>query len=62
LPGLFRGISVELKKLAYFKEVKIAFGTVHWPHLQDFAPETLYLESRELNSMHEPSSTHSVQQ
>jgi len=60
-PYLDKGIFVELKDLAYFKEVKIAFGTVHWPHRQDFAPETLYLESRELKARHEASSPHSLE-
>jgi hypothetical protein len=35
----------ELKNPDYFKQVKIAFGTVQWPHEQDIRPETLYLES-----------------
>ena len=35
----------ELKDLNYFKQVRIAFGTVQWPHEQDISPETLYLES-----------------
>jgi hypothetical protein len=43
-PYLERGIFTELKSLDYFKHVRIAFGTVQWPHEQDFAPETLYLE------------------
>ena len=34
----------ELKDLNYFKQVDIAFGTVHWPHEQDISPETLYIE------------------
>lgn len=34
----------ELKDLDYFKQVRIAFGTVQWPHDQDISPETLYLE------------------
>jgi len=34
----------ELKDLNYFKQVRIAFGTVQWPHDQDISPETLYLE------------------
>lgn len=34
----------ELKDLNYFKRVRIAFGTVQWPHEQDISPETLYLE------------------
>jgi Protein of unknown function (DUF2442) len=40
----------ELKDLAYFKQVGIAFGTVQWPHEQDISPETLYLESVEITA------------
>ena len=35
----------ELKDFSYFKQVRIAFGTVQWPHEQDISPDTLYLES-----------------
>jgi hypothetical protein len=35
----------ELKELHYFKQVRVAFGTVLWPHEQDISPETLYIES-----------------
>lgn len=45
-PYLDKGIFVELKNLAYFRQVRIAFGTVQWPHQQDIAPETLYHDSR----------------
>jgi hypothetical protein len=34
----------ELKDPDYFKQVRLAFGTVQWPHEQDISPETLYLE------------------
>lgn len=34
----------ELKDLDYFKQLSVAFGTVNWPHDQDIAPETLFLE------------------
>lgn len=47
-PYLDKGIFTELNDLDYFRQAKIAFGTVQWPHEQDFAPETLYLESKEL--------------
>lgn len=39
------GVFTELKDLRYFQQVRIAFGTVQWPHEQDISPETLYLES-----------------
>ncbi len=44
-PYLDFGIFTELKDLDYFNQVKIAFGTVQWPHDQDISPDTLYLES-----------------
>jgi hypothetical protein len=44
-PYLDIGVFTELKNLQYFKQVRIAFGTVQWPHEQDIAPETLYLDS-----------------
>ncbi len=49
-PYLDKGIFVELKDINYFRQVRVAFNTVQWPHEQDFAPETLYLESKELVS------------
>ncbi len=47
-PYLDKGIFVELKDINYFRQVRVAFNTVQWPHEQDFAPETLYLESKVL--------------
>ncbi len=43
-PYLDRGVFKELKSLDYFQQVGIAFGTVQWPHEQDIAPETLYID------------------
>jgi hypothetical protein len=43
-PYLDRGIFKELNDLDYFKQARVAFGTVQWPHEQDIAPETLYLD------------------
>jgi Protein of unknown function (DUF2442) len=44
-PYLDYEIFRELKELDYFKQVRVAFGTVQWPHEQDISPETLYIES-----------------
>lgn len=44
-PYLEIGIFKELKNKEYFRKFQIAFGTVQWENEQDFAPETLYLES-----------------
>ena len=39
------GVFVELKELAYFKQVKPFNCAVVWPHEQDIDPDTLYLDS-----------------
>ena len=44
-PYLEKGIFTELKDISYFKNIQVAYGTVQWANEQDFAPETLYLES-----------------
>ena len=44
-PYLELGIFKDLKDLNYFRNFRLAFGTVQWQNEQDFAPETLYLES-----------------
>ena len=51
IPYLNYGVFTELKDLHYFQQVRIAFGTVQWPHEQDISPETLYLESVPLNEV-----------
>ena len=43
-PYLKYEVFKELNDLTYFKQVKLAFGTVQWPHDQDIAPETLFVE------------------
>ena len=50
-PYLDYGVFTELKDIRYFQQVRIAFGTVQWPHEQDIGPETLYLESVPLDAM-----------
>lgn len=48
-PYLDKGVFIELRDIAYFKQVRLAFGTVQWPHEQDFSPETLHIESKLLD-------------
>lgn len=45
-PYLDKGIFTELRGPAYFRSVRLAFGTVAWPNEQDFGPESLSVESR----------------
>lgn len=45
-PYLDKGIFTELKDPEYFKQVRVSFGSVEWPHEQDFSKDTLYLLSR----------------
>jgi hypothetical protein len=42
-PFLDKGIFSELKDKNYFKQVRVAFGSVEWPNQQDFSKDTLYL-------------------
>ncbi len=39
------GVFKELSDLNYFKQVRVEYGTVTWPHEQDICPDTLYLDS-----------------
>lgn len=43
---LDKGIFTELQDEKYFGNFRLAFGTVQWANEQDFAPETLYVESK----------------
>ncbi len=47
-PLLDFGIFQELKNPEYFKKVSIQYDTVSWPNEQDICPDTLYLESQEI--------------
>ena len=42
-PYLEKGIFKELKNKNYFKQVRVAFGSIEWPNEQDFSKDTLYL-------------------
>jgi len=43
-PYLDKGVFCELKEENYFRQVKVAFGGIMWPHEQDFSPETIEYE------------------
>lgn len=47
-PYLEKGIFTELKDYNYFKKVKIQFGTITWPHEQDFSPETMEIKMQKI--------------
>ena len=44
-PYLDYEVFQELRDPDYFRQVRLGFGTVQWPHEQDISPDTLYLES-----------------
>ncbi|MDC0003089.1 DUF2442 domain-containing protein [Porticoccaceae bacterium] len=49
-PCLDKGIFSELKDEQYFKQVRVAFGSVECPNEQDFSKATVYLLGRSLES------------
>ena len=42
-PFLDKGIFKELRNEQYFRQVRVALGSVQWPNEQDFSKDTLYL-------------------
>ena len=40
------GVFKELNDLHYFRQARVEYGTVTWPHEQDICPDTLYLDSK----------------
>jgi hypothetical protein len=49
------GVFKELNDVNYFRQARIEFGTVTWPHEQDICPDTLYVDSE--RSRQAPTST-----
>lgn len=45
MPLLDMKVFAPLKSIAFFKSVKVAFGTVVWPQDIDYCPDTLYTQS-----------------
>jgi hypothetical protein len=39
------GVFKELRDISYFKQARVEYGTVTWPHEQDICPDTLYADS-----------------
>ena len=56
-PYLDFGVFNELKDINYFRQVRIAYGTVQWPHEQDISPDTLYIESRPIENFNDSTVT-----
>jgi hypothetical protein len=53
-PYLDKGIFTELQSIDYFQQVHVSFGSIQWPHEQDFSPDTLYLTSQPEEKTVEP--------
>lgn len=50
-PYLHIGVFRELKDMRFFNSVKPCLGSIQWQNGQDFCPDTLYLESRSIESV-----------
>ena len=49
-PYLDKGIFKELKSPEIFNSVKTVDGSVQWQNEADFCPDTLYLESKKIDT------------
>jgi len=49
-PLLEYSVFEPLREEAFFKSVRVEFGTIMWPEDLDYCPDTLYLESAPYNS------------
>lgn len=47
-PYLEKGIFKELKDYNYLKKARIEYGTITWPHEQDFSPETIEIKMQKI--------------
>lgn len=47
-PYLTKGIFTELQNLEYFRQVKAVGNTISWNNRQDFCPDTVYAEAKEI--------------
>ena len=46
------GVFSEFKDVRYFRRARVEHGTVVWPNGQDICPDTLYVDSTKVPSMH----------
>ena len=53
-PLLDFGVFRELRDEGYFRQARVAGGTVVWPHEQDICPDTLYLDARKRRRKGQP--------
>ena len=58
-PYLERGFFRELQSPGYFNAVRPFLGSVQWPNGQDFCPDTLYLQSKKMETTNEEHSLYS---
>jgi len=49
-PYLEKGIFTELKDTGYFRAVRVASGSIEWPHEQDLSNDTLYLLGKSIEN------------
>lgn len=52
-PYLDKGIFKELKEMSLFRAVRPFLGSIQWPSGQDFCPDVLYLDSKNVEEMSE---------
>ncbi len=50
-PWLDKEIFSPLKNISIFNNVNVMYGSISWNDEIDICPDTLYLESREINEM-----------
>ena len=46
------GVFSEFKDVRYFRRARVEHGTIVWPNEQDICPDTLYVDSTKVSSMH----------
>jgi len=52
------GVFTELNDVNYFRQARVQYGTVTWPHEQDICPDTLYCDSEKVLQASEESASY----